>query len=204
MKFVTPIVAFVCFLVCVNANAISLDAKNKYPYILLGNTDYGILNENDLGAFSWGQEREPFNPKNSLGYYWQCFPRESIEIMLRDSGSSADGIGQKADNLADLKIKAWISPNLVHEYEMRARWSVSDFEKRFNKWRNIMKAEKYVCLAGEYVNYEHKIENGIERDVYGWVFEKIKTKKGCDSYLFSCNPTYQAYLKSRAASYKFR
>ncbi len=88
---------------------------------------------------------------------------------------------------------------------MRARWSVADFEKRFNKWRKIMKGEKYVCLAGDFVNFEHKKENGIERDVYNWIFEKIKTKKGCDSYLHSCNPTYAGYLEKKAkeASYKF-
>lgn len=61
-------------------------------------------------------------------------------------------------------------------------------------------------MAGDFINYEHKNENGIDIDIYGWLFEKIKTKKGCDSYLYSCHPTYEAYLKekSKEASYKFR
>ncbi len=57
----------------------------------------------------------------------------------------------------------------------------------------IQNQEKIRCLkAGDYVNYEHKNDNGIERNVYGWIFEKMKTKKGCDSYLFSCHPTYSS------------
>ncbi len=197
MRLAAAICFFLCLLTCIKANAVSIE-QNKYPYVLLSN-DYNILSENDLGDFSWGFPQNkgyPFNPKETGGNYWQCFPRESIEITLKDTGSSADEIGGK-DNIADLEIKVWVNPNLVHEYGMRARWSVADFEKRFNKWRKIMKGEKYVCLAGDFVNFEHKKENGIERDVYNWIFEKIKTKKGCDSYLHSCNPTYEAYLKKR-------
>ncbi len=197
MKFVTLIAIFLSLLGCIKANATSINAKNKYPYVLLGNTDYGILNEDDLGAFSWGRERRPFNPKSSMGYYWQCFPREVIKIILKDIGTSSAEVGGK-ENIADLNIEVWINPNLIYEYEMRARWPVADFEKRFNKWRNIMKQEKYVCLAGEYVNYEHKTSNGMETDVYGWIFEKIKTKKGCDSYLFNCHQTYQEYLQEKS------
>lgn len=106
--------------------------------------------------------------------------------------------------VADLTIQVWVNKNLVHEYEIRKRLTVVDLEQRFNTWRKIMKGAKYVCLAGDFVGYEHKKENGIERDVYGWIFEKIKTKKGCDSYFYSCHPTYQAYLKRKAieASYK--
>lgn len=46
---------FILFSLLINAeaNAVSANAKNKYPYPLLTN-DYGILNENDLGAFTWG------------------------------------------------------------------------------------------------------------------------------------------------------
>jgi len=202
----TLILIFLCLLPCMKSSAVSISAQKKYPNVLLSN-DYDILNENDLGDFSWGfpkNKRSPFNPKGIGGNYWQCFPRESIKITLQDSGFSTDDLGWK-DNIGDLKIEVWVNKNLVHEYGMRKLLSITDFEKRFNKWQKIMKDEKYVCLAGDFVNYEHKNENGIERDVYGWIFEKIKTKKGCDSYLHSCNPTYEAYLKGKAkeASYQF-
>ncbi len=193
------ILIFLCLFPCIKGNAVSISAQKKYPNVLLSN-DYGILNENDLGDFSWRfpkNQQPPFNPKEMGGNYWQCFPRESIKIILKDTGSSSDDFGWR-DNIATLTIEVWVSKNLVHEYEMRKNLSITDFEKRFNKWRNIMKGEKYVCLAGDYVNYVHKNENGIERDGYGWLFEKIKTKKDCDSYLYSCHPTYAAYLKRKA------
>jgi hypothetical protein len=205
MKFLIFII--VCMLFCLEeASAVSINAQKKYPNVLLSN-DYGILSENDLGDFSWGfpeNKQSPFNPKEVGGNYWHCFPRESIQITLKDTGFSTDEMGWK-DTMADLEIKVWISPTLVHVYGIRKRFSVVDFEKRFDKWQRIMRGAKYVCLAGEFVNYEHKNENGMERDVYGWIFEKIKTKMGCDSYFYSCNPTYEAYLKRKAeeASYKF-
>ena len=204
MKPTVVALFFLCLLGCIEACAISLNSQKKYPYVLLGN-DYGMLSENDLGGFSWGFKRHFFNPKDTGGNYWQCFPREAIEITLKDTGSSADDIAW-SDNIADLKIVVWVNQHLIHEYGMRKRLSITDFERRFNKWREIMKREKYVCLAGDFVNYEHKNENGIDMDIYSWLFEKIKTKKGCDSYLYSCHPTYEAYLreKSKEASYKFR
>ena len=64
--------------------------------------------------------------------------------------------------------------------------TVTDFEKIFNKWRKIMKDEKYVCLAGSFMFREHKMEDNKERENYQWVFEAIKTKKGCDSDLYNC------------------
>lgn len=190
---------FLAFLLCllfsVKADAISSSALKKYPYVLLTN-DYGILNENDLGDFSWGFNRHPFSQKDIGGNYWQCFPRESIEIVLKDTGSSAAEVGWR-DNIAILEITVWINPTLAHRFSMRALWSVVDFEKRFNKWRKIMNGEKYVCLAGDFVNHQHTKENGIEKNEYNWIFEKMKTKKGCDSYLYRCNPTYEAYLKEQ-------
>jgi hypothetical protein len=196
MKFTIFFITFLCLLACGEVDAISSSAQKKYPYVLLG-ADYGILDENDLGDFSWGETPKPFNPAHFGRNYWQCFPRESIQFMLKDAGFSVEEVGWR-DNVADLEIQVWISPTLIHEYSMRARWAVTDFEKRFNKWRRIVRGEKYVCLAGDYVNREYRVENGIKREVYNWIFEKIKTKKGCDSYLHVCNPTYKAYLEHKA------
>ena len=45
-----------------------------------------------------------------------------------------------------------------------------------------MKNEKYVCLAGSVGQTDKKIKNNKIYITYSWVFEKIKKKKGCDSY----------------------
>lgn len=180
------------------AEAVSVSAKKKYPYPLL-TEDYGILADTDLAAYTWGLKPRPFTPDEISGAYtyWQCFPREKISITLEDTGYSSEDIGWK-DNYGELLIRVQINPNLVHLYYMRRNWAVRDFEKRFNLWRKILKGEKYVCLAGEFSNRERKMENKTLSETYNWTFEKIKTKKGCDSYLFNCHPSYKDFLREQA------
>lgn len=78
------------------AKAVSTDIKKKYPYPLLTD-DYEILNENDIAAYTWGLKSRPFTTKEPSGEYtyWQCFPRESIEITLTDTGQTASDFGKK-------------------------------------------------------------------------------------------------------------
>lgn len=187
---------FICLAMVSNANAISAAAKQKYPYTLLTD-DYGILSENDLAAFTWGLKPRLFTAEEISGEYkyWQCFPRERISITLKDTGYSSVDVGW--DDIADLQIEVVINPYLSHKYDMRARWGVKDYEKRFNLWKKLMKGEQYVCLAGEFSDRKRKMKNGKTKEIYSWTFERIKTKKGCDSYLESCNPTYERYLRAR-------
>ncbi len=97
-----------------------------------------------------------------------------------------------------------VKPNLIHEYEMRAHWSASSYERRFHKWQRITKGEKYLRLAGNYVDREKVMENGNEKEIHGWIFEKLKIKKGCDSYFDHCNPTYTDYLHEKQKILKSR
>ncbi len=87
--------------------------------------------------------------------------------------------------------------HIKHNYEMRASWTITGYQKRFNKWLKLMEGEKYVCLAGHFVDLEKKVRNGKTWITYGWIFEKLKTKKGCDSYFDSCTPTYKKYLQEQ-------
>jgi hypothetical protein len=163
--------------------AISLEAKKKYPYPLLTNDD-GILNEQDLANYAHGMPPRPFNLENSGGYnYWQCFPRNKISITLRDFGYSTEDVGWE-DTLSDLKIRIYVTPRIIHEYQMRRPWPVSEYLPRFKLWHELMTDQKYVCFAGSFSSKEEVIENSIPREIYYWIFEKIKTKKGKDSYLW--------------------
>lgn len=195
MKYI--IITLLYLVMMTNANAVSISAKQKYPYPLLTD-DYGILNENDLGAFTRGLKPRPFATEGpSGGYnYWQCFPREQVKVSLEDIGYSSTELGGES-NVAYLKINVMTDNGIIHAYEMRANWSIKDSQKRFNKWLELMKGEKYVCLAGDFVQREHVVR-GIFREEYGWIFEKLKTKKGCDSYFDSCHPIYEGYLREQA------
>ena len=45
-----------------------------------------------------------------------------------------------------------------------------------------MKGQQYVCIGGAFTGTLKKLENGKEITEYGWIFENLKTKRGCDSY----------------------
>jgi hypothetical protein len=201
MRQIVFLIFVFCFGIAQEVNAISVDIKKKYPYPLLTD-DYGILNKNDIAAYTWGLKPRQFTAEGPSGEYtyWQCFPRKSITVTLKDTGQTASEFGK--DNIADLQIRVSVKPDLIHQYNMRARWGVMEFEKRFNKWQKIMKNEKYICLAGSFMFRENEVENGKVRERYAWVFEKMKTKQGCDSYFDSCTPTYQKYLQEKAREKK--
>jgi hypothetical protein len=190
-RWIVVILFFLLGYFC-DANAINNIAKQKYPYQLL-TEDYDILNENDLGGYVWGMNPAPFLGKDSGLNYWQCFPREQVSLVLEDSGLYSEDLGK--DTIGDLIIVVQTKPGVSHEYKMRREWTVSDFQKDFNHWRNLMKEEKNVCLGGSFVEHKKWVENDKTKETYEWIFDKIKTKKGCDGYFDDCNRTHKEYLQ---------
>ena len=174
---------------------VGIIAKHKYPNVLL-TKDYDILNENDLASHTWEMKPEPFSEKEGSEYnYWQCFSRDRVIITLKDMGFSSEDIGWD-DNYGDLTIKVWLDGGIYHEYFMRRRWGVDGGEDIFNWWRKLMRNEKSVCLAGRFSHYKDVIQSSTKRRTYYWTFEKIKTKKGCDSYFAGqCDLTYKKFLQ---------
>lgn len=86
---------------------------------------------------------------------------------------------------------------------MRREWTVSEFQADFNHWHRLMKGEKYVCLGGSFIRRENKIVNGNKKIIYSWIYDRIKTKKGCAGYFGGCNFTREQYLKHEAETNKF-
>jgi len=53
---------------------------------------------------------------------------------------------------------------------------------------NNMKDPQFVCIGGYFVRANEKISNGKKISEQLWVFENLKTKRGCDSYFSGwCN-----------------
>lgn len=175
-------VLLLLFVFSYQAGAISLSVKQKYPYVLLTD-DHGILNEKDLRFCGMDIKPRPFSPKNSLAHvYWQCFPREDVSISLEDFGHSAPDIGGE-ENYGYLTITVFnVVNNVIHKYVMRRAWAVDGYEQRFHLWQKLMKKQKYVCLAGSFISEDEKILDEKKQYAYAWTFERIKTKKGHDSY----------------------
>jgi hypothetical protein len=67
---------------------------------------------------------------------------------------------------------------------MRSPWPVSEYLQRFKRWHKLMAHQKYVSIAGSFGSKKTIIEQNIPREIYSWTFEKIKTKKGKDSYFW--------------------
>ena len=188
-------------LISISCDAFSIDAsikiKQKYPNVLLTD-DYGILSENDLVTPPGYGKPEPFSVKDGVDYnYWQCFPRERVTLNLEDKGYPPTGSKQDG-NYGELTIKVWLNGGVSHEYYRRRLVDVDSTAEVFNAWRKLMRNEKYVCLAGLFSSKEEIISDNKKRDNYYWVFEKIKTKKGCDSYFAGqCDLTYKKFLQER-------
>lgn len=70
--------------------------------------------------------------------------------------------------------------------------------KQVDQWHTLMKKEKYVCLAGSFGEVTPKTVNGKTLLVYGWIYDKLKTKKGCSAYWDDCDRTYQQFLEDKA------
>jgi len=169
---------FIMILFPLLANALSSELKKKYPYTVV-TEDYGILNATDLNSHLDGVFPPTEFPSGKHFFlYWQCFPRKDVRISLRDIGYSSHNLDE---NDSALTIEAY-TEFATHQYGMRRDWPVTSNEENFNRYQKIMRAQKYICLEGTYFFYKDTVTDGKKRRIYYWTFEKMKTKKGCESY----------------------
>jgi len=185
----------IVMLLLISCKAWGCDKDNINSCFVLLTKDYGILKKNDMAANvnipgNKKNEPPPIAPKvDPSGLYWQCFPREDITLTLEDIGESSEDLGWK-ENYGNLTISVLVETSsdnhhtdiVQHEYGMRRMSIVSGEEFTFHQFQKLMEHQKYVCLAGGFVNRIEKTEKNGTRQIYYWIFEKIKTKKGCHSY----------------------
>jgi len=169
--------AILMLLLPLTANSLGSELIKKYPYSVLTD-DYGILNEHDLSRPRGFTPPRKFPDGKLYYFYWQCFPRKDVRISLRDIGYSSFNID---DNDSELTIEAYTISE-THQYGMRRDWPVRGNEKAFDGYQKIMRGQKYICLQGTYFFYKDSVTDGKKNRTYYWTFEKMKTKKGCESY----------------------
>jgi len=176
--------------------------QKKYPNVLITD-DYRILNENDLAAYTQkmvGRISFAESEKHNHGYeYWQCFPKENISIHIstamddRDIDAPANAV--KVEMMGRIKIEVH-KKNTIHRYTLRRDWAVFNALTDFTDWYSLIRKEKYVCLGGDFVSVGERTIDGKKKKVYGWIFDKIKTKNGCLSYFSGdCDRTYAQHNK---------
>jgi hypothetical protein len=163
--------------------ALSSETIKKYPYQLLTN-DYGILNEVNLKRYTEGMVPEPFNGKFNGLDYWQCFPTKKVSVWYEKGDYDSDEKIARGDPYIIIKV----SPMEVHHYEPRRSFSLDYAQEKVKRWKQLMKNQQYVCIGGIFAGTHEMIENGKKITRHGWVYENLKTKKGCDSYFSAwCN-----------------
>ncbi len=157
--------------------AITPEALKKHPYQLLTN-DYGILNEANLKRYTYEVNVEPFTGKFNGLDYWQCYPTKNVTVWYE---KETDDPYEKTER-GDAHITVSITSTIIYDYVPRRSFSSDYAKEKVSTWKHLIKNQQYTCIGGIYVSTHRKIKDGQEVTEHGWIFENLKTKKGCDSY----------------------
>jgi len=157
---------------------------SKHPFDLIGD-DYDILNEEDLIINECATEPEPFSSKAIYFSYWQCFEAKNVSILCDHGGIQDPKEGIQAFIVLEVSQK-----KSNHEYIARRPWALKSCKNFVKGFRRLTKDTKHVCISGSLINNQEIDKNG--RTNTSWVFDKYKTKNGCDSYFEGeCSLKYQ-------------
>lgn len=150
--------------------------KSKYPYARL-TSDYGILDENDLWISEQGARPRPYS-EDSLAYpYWQCLESSAFSLSCKDLG-----VDEHEGAMADLKIQVAVSPIRHEIFGGRRGLPSSECNQFVEKFKQILKGERHVCVSGLSPHIENKVANGNQIQIRTWTFDRMKTRNGCVSY----------------------
>lgn len=155
-----------------------------YPNRLI-TPDFGIVTADDLAYDTQMRDAEPYDPnKDLLGRYWQCLPLKEVvpkSRTWRDSDSM--GLSNVIVTMCDLEIVVR-EPTDLQTYGDRRAHRKEYCQEFMRQWRRLTSKEDIVCLNGDdpstYVDGAH----GRHRS---WVWNKVKTRKGCYSYFGDCD-----------------
>lgn len=160
----------------------SLALRAKYPQGLL-TKDYGILTEKDLlfDVEKWGEYPQYDVTKSQPGQVrWQCFRAREADYSY-STWRDTEGPNNSMITLCDFRI--WIkSTEPAHHYYGRRAWPVENCRDFHQVWKRLTGGEDYLCLSGHPDSLGKANKNEKYKNVKGWTWSKIKTKKGCHSY----------------------
>lgn len=162
--------------------------NKSYPHAVL-TADHGIITESYLlDEIKEINKASPFNMKSTdYGRFrWQCFPVKNVKPKYR-YWKDADPMGYASVivTMCDFDVTV-LDGKIRHLYHGRRAKEVTycnEFKKHFSR---ITKNEQYICLNGEPGSLEIKKEKGKDITTKYWVWNRIKTKKGCHSFFGDC------------------
>lgn len=171
---------FFCVSFSAYAEATHLEKlKAHYPYGLIGD-DFGLLTEEDLATNTCDAYPSPFYWGKNMAYsYWQCF-------FLRDTKLECSSLGYDPaikEETGYLSLEAR-SKEVTHSYLARDAMEIRECKEWLKVWKKKTAGEKYVCISGSYGRLSGARNGRQEAD---WVFDKFKTRKGCESHRSNCS-----------------
>ncbi|MBP9722128.1 MAG: hypothetical protein KBD64_03100 [Gammaproteobacteria bacterium] len=163
--------------------AINSDIMKKYPFVLVGD-DYGILNEQDMADDSYGLTVGYLNYNSSVnsGMHWKCYKTSGFSLRKLNFGFN----NEWNEDVGDLELNMVDNNGIVNSYGMRRALGLSVIMSYVKIWEKLIKNQKYVCIHGHFIHKKTTQLNSKEPLIYDWIFNKLKTKKGCSGY-FGCN-----------------
>ncbi len=184
MRQVAWVLVWGCFISSISSASTELThlerLKSRYPYGLIGN-DYGLLTQEDLAINTCDAEVAPFSGEKNMAYsYWQCFPLKDTEMECESSGFDPAFEKKK---MGYMEIKAH-GQDGVQSYLARDAMDMSECRDWLRVWKRKTRGERHVCLSGSYAAFSGFRDGGKETD---WVFDKFKTRKGCESHRNECH-----------------
>lgn len=144
----------------------------KFPEELL-TEDFGILTQKDLFNKTYVYPIGKLDTQSSPAPRWFCFEnKENIFKAKCIPTGKNEEIGEIGSEL-EMKLK---SDEKVIEYYFDRNISHEVCEEHRLAWKKIMEGEKYFCVSARLMEVDTKNTNKIQG-----AFDKLKTKKGCDS-----------------------
>ena len=155
--------------------------KNEYPIGLLSE-DYGILKEKDLVFNSCEYQPQTFPPKpyTTPFHYWQCFSSKTMSLHCEKTGLISNVEGQGA-----LVVLDFFQPHEEFHFIENRPWPLWECRTFIKDLKNISQGESHVCVSASFLNYQSE-DAKIRKS--NWLFEKMKTKKGCEGRHCNINP----------------
>ena len=147
------------------------ELKSKFPYGLLTD-DYGILTKSDLAINDCIATPIPFTDQSISYPYWKCFETKDITLKCE-----IDDIPDEYEGILGLLVVTIIDSQRVNEYIGRRKEPVKECKDRVIDLKKVLKNTQHACISGSFIRNEIHPPKKVEM---AWVFEKMKTKKGCE------------------------
>lgn len=161
-------------LIALDENVHLQELKNKYPYALLTD-DFSILNKDDLKINQCIAEPSHFSENNYTFYpYWQCFELKDVKMVCEGRKYSAEDKSRMT-----MLVITSLKNGELNEFISRRPMKLKECHIFLRDWVRFTKNQKHICISGSLT--ESSINKTGKKNRV-WIFDRYKTKIGCDAY----------------------